>query len=70
MIWIAPTEKDTATDSLGKCLWLAADQFYTPQSNGIWKLAQMNLAIRGIDANRGANSHDENFHNLQWLLFQ
>ena len=39
-------------------------------STTTWKLARMNLAIRGIDANLGANSHDENFHNLQRLLLQ
>jgi type I restriction enzyme M protein len=27
MIWIAPSEKDTATDTLEKRLWDAADQF-------------------------------------------
>ena len=26
MIWIAPSEKDPATETLGKCLWDAADQ--------------------------------------------
>ena len=29
MIWIAPTEKDTANDALEKRLWDAADQFRT-----------------------------------------
>ena len=27
MLWIAPSEKDTATDTLEKRLWAAADQF-------------------------------------------
>ena len=29
MQWIAPSEKDTATDTLEKRLWDAADQFLT-----------------------------------------
>ena len=27
MRWVAPTEKDTANQTLGKRLWAAADQF-------------------------------------------
>lgn len=27
MRWVAPTEKDTANETLEKCLWAAADQF-------------------------------------------
>jgi type I restriction enzyme M protein len=29
MIWVAPSEKDTANDALEKRLWDAADQFRT-----------------------------------------
>jgi len=33
MQWITPSEKDTATDTLGKRLWDAADQF---RANYLW----------------------------------
>ena len=35
-----------------------------------WKQTRMNLAIRGIDVNLNANSHDKNFDNLRQQLLQ
>ncbi len=50
-------------------LWAAADNWQ--ESNGTtWKLARMNLAIRGIGANLSANSDDKNFDNLRRPLPQ
>ena len=45
MIWIAPTEKDTATASLEKRLWDAADQCH---ANSGPKSQEYSAPVRGI----------------------
>jgi len=39
-------------------------------STTTWKLARMNLAIRGTGTDLDANFHDKNFDNLRRLLLQ
>ncbi len=45
MIWIAPSEKDTATDTLEKRLWAAADQF---RANSGLSAAQYSQPVLGL----------------------
>ena len=45
MIWVAPSEKDTATDTLEKRLWDSADQF---RANSGLKAQEYSGPILGI----------------------
>ena len=45
MHWIAPTEKDTATDTLEKRLWAAADQM---RANSGLTSAQYSQPVLGL----------------------
>jgi type I restriction enzyme M protein len=45
MQWIAPSEKDTATDTLGKRLWDAADLF---RANSGLSAAQYSQPVLGL----------------------
>jgi len=45
MHWVAPTEKDTATESLEKRLWAAADQF---RANSGLKAAEYSSPVLGL----------------------
>lgn len=45
MRWVAPTEKDAATDTLEKCLWDAADQF---RANSGLKAGQYSTPVLGL----------------------
>ncbi len=45
MIWVAPSEKDTATDTLEKRLWAAADQF---RANSGLSAAQYSQPVLGL----------------------
>ena len=45
MRWIAPTEKDTANETLEKRLWAAADQF---RANSGLKAAQYSAPVLGL----------------------
>jgi len=45
MIWIAPSERDTATDTLEKRLWAAADQF---RANSGLSAAQYSQPVPGL----------------------
>ena len=45
MIWIAPSEKDTATDTLEKRLWAAADQF---RANSGLKAQEYSAPVLGL----------------------
>jgi type I restriction enzyme M protein len=45
MIWIAPPEKDTATDTLEKRLWDAADQF---RENSGLKAQEYSAPVLGL----------------------
>ena len=46
MLWIAPSEKDTATDTLEKRLWAAADQF---RANSGLSAAQYSQPVLGVN---------------------
>jgi type I restriction enzyme M protein len=43
--WIAPTEKDTATKTLEKCLWDAANQF---RANSGLKSQEYSVPVLGV----------------------
>ncbi len=45
MRWVAPTEKDTANETLEKRLWAAADQF---RANSGLKAAQYSTPVLGL----------------------
>ena len=45
MIWVAPSEKDAATDTLEKRLWDAADQF---RANSSLSAAQYSQPVLGL----------------------
>jgi hypothetical protein len=45
MIWIAPSEKDTNTAALEKCLWDAADQF---RANSGLKAQEYSAPVLGL----------------------
>ena len=45
MRWVAPTEKDTANETLEKRLWAAADQF---RANSGLKAAQYSAPVLGL----------------------
>ena len=45
MHWIAPSEKDTATDTLEKRLWASADQF---RANSGLSAAQYSQPVLGL----------------------
>ena len=45
MRWVAPTEKDTATDTLEKRLWDAADQL---RANSCLTSAQYSTPVLGL----------------------
>jgi putative addiction module killer protein len=45
MRWIAPTEKDTANETLENRLWAAADQF---RANSGLKAAQYSVPVLGL----------------------
>ena len=45
MLWVAPTEKDTANQTLEKRLWAAADQF---RANSGLKAGQYSTPVLGL----------------------
>ena len=46
MRWVAPTEKDTANETLEKRLWAAADQF---RANSGLKAGQYSTLVLGLN---------------------
>lgn len=46
MIWIAPSEKDTATEAIEKRLWDAADQFRANPGLIFLRLAEVRFAAQ------------------------
>ena len=48
MIWIAPSEKDTATNTLEKRLWDAADQLRANSGLISLRLAEVNTVAKQI----------------------
>jgi len=52
MLWIAPSEKDTATDALEKRLWDAADQL---RANSGLNAAQYSTPVLGLIFRRFAD---------------
>ena len=54
MIWIAPSERDTANAALEKRLWDAADQFRansglkSQESDEIGRLCRLNLQVNAL----------------------
>ena len=63
MLWIAPSEKDTANDALEKRLWGATDQFRAnsglkaQETDETGRLCRRNLAVHGLegDIRQGGN---------------
>ncbi len=55
MIWIAPSEKDTANGTLEKNLWAAADQF---RANSGLKFQEYSAPVLGLNI----NSYDDDPH--------
>lgn len=57
MRWVAPTEKDTANQTLEKRLWDAADQF---RANSGLKAGQYSTPVLGLIFLRFAAEHKKN----------
>ena len=74
MRWVAPTEKDTANETLEKRLWDAADQF---RANSGLKAGQYSTPVLGLiflrfalNRQRGLQCARSNRFSVEWVVFR